>query len=68
MQRSAEEWRGEDRYFHVMFRSFVFLSAHNLEADELHILHLGVSPYFVGSILWLLTYVCVGGDAQQAFE
>jgi hypothetical protein len=37
-------------------KSFVFLTARNVEADELHILHLGVSQYYLGCVLWVLTY------------
>ena len=40
------------------------LSAVNVDPDELHILHLGCSMYFRGSVLWLLCYE-VGRDTPE---
>ena len=34
------------------------MSCHNVEPDEAHCLHLGVSQYTLGSILWMLVYSC----------
>ena len=59
-----EEWRGalSDRHC-VLFKELEYLSMHNIEPDELHIVHLGVSRYLLGSVLWLLTYSVFGGLA-----
>lgn len=57
MLRSAAQWRALNaENMHSLFRTFGFLSHHNVEPDELHVLHLGVSQYFLGSVLWLLVY------------
>ena len=64
---SAEVWRAGKTTLHSLFSTFSFLSQHNLEADELHILHLGVSQYYLGSLLWLLTYDCLEGTAEENF-
>ena len=34
----------------------MFLSALNVEPDELHVLHIGCSQYLLGSVLWALVY------------
>ena len=57
------QWLAMQDSPHALFQVFEFLSQHNLEADELHILHLGVSQYYLGSILYLLTYDCLAGSA-----
>ena len=64
---TASEWRNSKTQLHVIFKEFAFLSQHNLEADELHILHLGVSQYFLGSVLWLLVYVCLNDSPNANF-
>ena len=53
---------------HLLFSVFSFLSAVNLEPDELHILHLGVSQYFGGSILYLLVFVVLEGSTKENLE
>ena len=53
---------------HILFRWFSFLSVHNIEADELHVLHLGVSQYLLGSVLWLLTYKMLDSTPIDNFE
>ena len=40
---------------HPLFR-FAYFSSLNIEPDELHIMHLGVSMYLLGSALWMLCY------------
>ena len=67
--RNAAEWRAEltaDSF--ALIREFQFLSMHNLEADELHILHLGVSQYCLGSVLWLLVYNSLPATPAANFE
>ena len=34
----------------------MFLSNLNVEPDELHVIHLGTSMYFLGSVLWMLIF------------
>ena len=52
---------------HVIFRTLPYVSVLNVESDELHILHLGVSQYLLGSVLWLLAYNRPG-PAQQNIQ
>ena len=62
------EWRVQNGNTHALLSTFSWLSMHNLEAAELHILHLGVSQYYIGSILWLLTYKNPAGTPADNFE
>ena len=62
---STEQWRAVDRVLHRLFAVFSFLSQHNLEADELHVLHLGVLQHFLGSVLWLLTFELLDGSNED---
>ena len=50
---------------HRLFTVFAFLSVENMEPDELHIFHLGVSGYVLGSILYLLVYVLLVGSPHD---
>ena len=50
---------------HPVFRAFSFLSCANLEADELHVLWLGVAQYLLGSVLWLLCYRMLPGTPKH---
>jgi len=61
-------WRASNPDMHLLFKSFSFLSCLNIEADELHVLHLGVSQYFLGSVLWLLVYVIMAGTPAQNIQ
>ena len=62
MVYSPQQWRSKNPGMHVLFKTFSFLSCHNVEADELHVLHLGVGQYFLGSVLWLLTFRVMPDD------
>ena len=53
---SPAKWREVRPDKHILFEKLTYLSIHNVECDELHVLHLGCSQYFVGSILWKLCY------------
>ena len=56
-------WRlGE--LLHPLFH-LIFFSCHNIEPDELHIIHQGTSTYMYGSILWKLVYQILPGDASE---
>ena len=41
---------------------------HNLEADELHVIWLGVAQYFLGGVLWPLVYSRAGGAPEQNLD
>ena len=47
-QVSPQEWRLANPTMHMLFKTFTFLSALNIDPDELHILYLGVSQYLLG--------------------
>ena len=49
---------------HPLF-SLGHLSHFDVEPDELHILHLGVSMYALGSVLWLLCYKIYKGTPSE---
>ena len=65
MLRTAESWRAQAEHKHVLFEKLEYLSILNIEADELHVLHLGISQYFLGSILYLLTFKLMPGTAAE---
>ena len=49
------QWYTQNPDAHYIFQ-IMYLSALNVEPDELHTMHLGTSAYFLGSILWILIY------------
>ena len=58
----SAEWRALNaNSMHDIFRRFTFLSTQNVEPDEMHCIHIGTSMYFLGSILWVLTYRILTG-------
>jgi hypothetical protein len=65
LQYEAAEWRRIFETKHVLFSKLTYLSGHNIESDELHILHLGTSQYFLGSILWLIVFKIFPGTPQD---
>ena len=67
---SARDWREQcaarGAQLHPLF-NMPFLSQLNVEPDELHVLYLGVVPYLLGSVLWLLVYrLAPPGQAAQS--
>jgi hypothetical protein len=63
---SADEWRALNPERHIMFNHpWTFLSQLNVEPDELHVLHLGVNQVLLGTVLWLLVYLCLEGPPAQ---
>lgn len=69
MQHTASEWRAQSRAVqHPLFAIFIFLTMLNVEADELHILYLGIHQYFLGSILWLMTYKYFTGPLENRIQ
>ena len=73
---SAATWRG--RYFsavqwrqlyhphelHFIFQ-LPYLSCHNLEVDELHVMHLGTTMYMLGAVLYLLCFHVLDGAPED---
>ena len=62
---SVAEWRAMHAVdMHWLFREFDFLSQHNVDPDELHVVYMGVVAYMLGSVLWVLAYKCLPGDPK----
>ena len=61
---SQEEWALSNPGRHALFR-ISGVTIHCLEADELHVVHLGTSAYMFGSILWHLCFECMPGSAAD---
>jgi hypothetical protein len=53
---NSQQWRDKNPSMHILFRTFSFLSILNCYPDELHVFHIGIAQYFIGSVLWLLCY------------
>ena len=49
---------------HVVFQ-LPYLSCHNLEVDELHVMHLGTTMYMLGSVLYMLCFHVLAGDPED---
>ncbi len=49
------QWRHLNPERHPIFQRS-YLTQHNIEPDDLHVVHLGTSMYLLGSILWLLAF------------
>jgi hypothetical protein len=65
---SAQQWRDENDNKHWIFQRFPFLSQMNVTPDELHVYHLGVSQWMLGSVLWFLSYRILPGDPEANLE
>ena len=65
---SPSMWREHKMVNNPLFRDIPYLSVWNLEADELHVLHLGVFQSFLGCVLWLLCYLVLPGTAPHNME
>ena len=62
-QFTVAQWRalhGED--LHWLWKEMAYLSQHNIDPDELHIMHLGTFVWMLGSLLWVLRYLCMHGS------
>ena len=58
---TAAQWRAVyPDVPHWLFK-FSYLTNLNIEPDELHVLHLGTSMWFVGSLLWLIVFQLLPG-------
>ena len=65
MQYSLSQWRAlyADTFLHWLFK-LGGVSHFSLEGDELHLKFLGTSQYFNGSVLAILIYNVMPGDAS----
>lgn len=62
---TPEQWRAlYTNVPHWLFL-FEFLSNLNVEPDELHVIHLGTSMWFMGSVLWMLVFRVLEGSAEN---
>jgi len=62
---TPEQWRAlYPTVPHWLF-FFEFLSNLNVEPDELHVIHLGTSMWFLGSVLWMLVFRVLDGRAED---
>ena len=54
---NTEQWRlvVRTKPLHPLF-SLPYLTHHNIEVDELHVIYLGVAATMLGSVLWCLCY------------
>ena len=64
---SVDEWRSSLRRVHWLFQ-IPYVTVHNVEADELHVIHIGVSQYLAGSVLWLLLFKILRGNVEGNLE
>ena len=60
---SPDTWR-TGQALHPIFE-LEFFTVLNIEPDELHVQHLGTTPYMLGSVLWLLVYVLLTGSPRE---
>ena len=63
---SAMQWRQLYRphEFHFLFQ-LPYLSCHNLEVDELHVMHLGTTMYMLGAVLYILCFHVLAGAPED---
>ena len=63
---TARQWR---QLYHPHDLHFVFalpyLSCHNLEVDELHVMHLGTTMYMLGAVLYMLCFHVLDGTPED---
>ena len=66
---TALQWRlDKGERMHLLFKKLYYLTCMNVEADELHVLHLGISQYFLGSVLHLLVYTIMSGTPTENMD
>ena len=63
---SAVQWRQLYRphELHFVFQ-LPYLSCHNLEVDELHVMHLGTTMYMLGAVLYILCFHILPGAPED---
>ena len=60
---TADQWRQLFAEYHVIF-DVPYVSCHNLETDELHVMHLGTSQYVLGAVLLILCFKLMAGTPE----
>ena len=61
MLYTEEAWRASaDSSSHPLFK-LPNISHHNIEVDELHVMHLGTTAHMLGNVLWVLCYDILPG-------
>ena len=60
------QWRAlyDGRFLHWIF-SLAHVSNLTLDPDELHVIHLGVQQWFLGSVTWILVYAVMRGTPTE---
>ena len=63
---SAVQWRQlyMPNELHFVFQ-LPYLSCHNLEVDELHVMHLGTTMYMLGAVLHMLCFHVLDGAPED---
>ena len=61
---SSVQWRQLYSIYHFLFQ-LPYLSCHNLEVDELHVMHLGTTMYMLGAVLYRLCFHVLAGDPED---
>ena len=61
---SVAQWRAALRHQCWLF-DLTYFSVFNVEVDELHVVHLGVSQYLAGSVLWLMTHKILNDSVSE---
>ena len=66
LQCTEASWRliYPGRYLHPLF-SIPGKTHKRIAPDELHIIHLGISQYFLASVMWLIVFAMGGTEAGQ---
>jgi len=64
---SMPQWRAALKWVCWIFQIH-YLSCHNVEADELHVIHIGFSQYLAGATLWLLIFKITRGTVNENLE
>ena len=62
---NANTWRSRHNSMFYLYE-FPYLSPHNIEPDELHIINLATSRHILGSVLWLLALQVLDGATPEA--
>ena len=64
---SVSEWRNVYTSFFYIFE-MQFITHHNIQPDELHVMHLGTSMYMLGSVLSMLVTMILDDSIETNME
>ena len=64
---TVNEWRSVYTSLLYMFE-LQFITLHNIEPDELHVMHLGTSMYMLGSVLSVLVTMILDEPVEANLE